>query len=85
MPASVLLFRIARTLSISGRELTLRVRSIPEFDAAFDRSSKWLVFAAGALFSAMLALLLRQQATGRHRAEVLAQQMTETLREDEAR
>jgi PAS domain S-box-containing protein len=78
-------YSIARTLSISGRELTLRVRSTPEFDAAFDRSSKWLVFAAGALFSAMLALLLRQQATGRHRAEVLAQQMTETLREDEAR
>jgi PAS domain S-box-containing protein len=78
-------YSIARTLSVSGRELTLRVRSTPEFDAAFDRSSKWLVFAAGALFSAMLALLLRQQATGRHRAEVLAQQMTETLREDEAR
>ena len=68
-----------------GRELTLRVRSTPGFDAAIDRSSKWLVFAAGALLSALLALLLRQQTSGRHRAEALAQQMTEQLRQDEER
>ena len=78
-------FSIARTLSMSGRELTLRVRSTPGFDAAIDHSSKWLVFAAGALLSTLLALLLRQQATGRRRAESLAQQMTSQLRQDEAR
>ena len=78
-------FSISSPLSLSVGDLTLQASSSAGFDAAIDHSSKWLVFVAGALLSALLALLLRQQATGRRRAEVLAQQMTEQLRQDQER
>jgi PAS domain S-box-containing protein len=76
---------ITRPLSLPLGDLTLQASSSTEFDAAIDRSSKWLVFAGIALLSTMLALLLRQQATGRRRAEALAHQMTEQLRQDQER
>jgi CHASE1-domain containing sensor protein len=78
-------FSVDQTLPLAGRELRLRVSSTPGFDAAIDRTSKWLVFAAGALLSLFGALLLRLQALGRFRAEKLARQMTTQLRQDEAR
>ena len=79
--------RFATTLSLPlhGREFTLHVASTPGFDAKINRWSSWLVFTLGALLSALLAMVLRQQATGRHRAELLAQGMTEQLQQDEAR
>jgi hemerythrin-like metal-binding protein/PAS domain S-box-containing protein len=78
-------FSTTQALALPGRELTLQVSSTPGFDAAIDRSSPWLVFGFGTVLSALLALLLHQQATGRHRAELLAQRMTEELRYDEER
>jgi PAS domain S-box-containing protein len=69
-----------RTVSLGGREFTTRVRSMPLFDGQIDRSTAWRVFLAGFAVSCMLALLVRQQATGRLRAESLARQMTEDLR-----
>ena len=68
-----------QVLSTSGRELMLRVRSTPAFDASFASPLPWLVFAGGVLASALLALLLWQQASGRRRAELLAQHMTADL------
>jgi PAS domain S-box-containing protein len=78
-------FSTTEALVVYGREMTLRLSSTPGFDAAIDRRSPWIVFAGITLLSALLALLLRQQATGRRRAEVLAQRMTEQLRQDQER
>jgi PAS domain S-box-containing protein len=78
-------FSAIHPLSLSVGDLTLQVSSSPGFDAAIDRSSKWFVFSGIALLSAMLSLLLRQQANGGRHAEMLAQQMTEQLRQDQER
>jgi PAS domain S-box-containing protein len=77
-------FSTVQTLSFGGRDLALRVHSTPEFEASIDRTTPWLVFAGVALLSALIALLLRQQATGRRRAEVRALEMTADLRQAEA-
>ena len=66
-------FSHQRTLSIDNRELTLRMNSTPQFDASLDRSTPWLLFGAGALASALLASMLRQQARGRELAEALVE------------
>ena len=78
-------FFVSRPLQLSGREVTLQVRSAAAFDAAIDRGSKWLVFAAIVLLTALIALLFWQQATGRRRAEQLAERMTEQLRKEQER
>ncbi|MBL0124649.1 MAG: PAS-domain containing protein [Betaproteobacteria bacterium] len=72
-------FQAMRNVELPGRDLKLRVRSTPQFDATISGSPPWLLFAGGALISAMLAMLLRKQASGRHRAEVFAQHMTTDL------
>jgi PAS domain S-box-containing protein len=82
---SVARFATDQPLPLLGLKLTLHVSSTPEFDAAIDRTTPWLIFAGLTLVSALLALLLRQQAGGRRRAELLAQRMTEKLQLDEAR
>ncbi|MFZ4537807.1 CHASE domain-containing protein [Propionivibrio sp.] len=74
-----------KPLMLSGRALTLQVASTPGFDAAIDHSSPWVMFAGITFLGALLALLSRQQATGRRRAETRALQMTEELREVSAR
>jgi PAS domain S-box-containing protein len=72
-------FETTRVLFLPGRELSLRVRSTPQFDAAYPTSPPWLVFLGGVLASAMLAGLVWQQSSGRRRAERLAQRMTTDL------
>ena len=72
-------FEASRIVSLPGRDHTLRVHSSPGFDALIPRSPPWLFFLGGALTSLLLAALLRQQATGRHRAELLAERMTADL------
>jgi len=62
-------------VSLPGRLATLRLRSTPAFDAKWQ-STSWLFLAGTFGASLLLAALLRQQATGRRRAEVLAQRMT---------
>ncbi len=66
-------------ISILGRDLGLRVRSTAAFDASHISPLPWLVFGSGALSSAMLALLLWQQASGRERVEQRARHMTVDL------
>ena len=78
-PTAVSRHTAMRALSLPGRTLMLEVRSTPAFEASFQSRTPWLVFASGALASALLAALLRQQATGRRRAEDLAQRMTVDL------
>jgi PAS domain S-box-containing protein len=72
-------FSHQRVLKVVNRELTLRMNSTPQFDATLDLSTPWLLFGAGALASALLALMLRQQAAGRERAEVLVAERTGEL------
>ena len=76
-------FQDDRKLSLPGREMQLRVRSTPQFDAAHRNTSPWIVFIGGTLASALLgaalALLLKQQASLRTRAEALAEDLTVEL------
>ena len=53
--------------------------STPQFDASISRAPPWWAFGGGSLFSALLAMLIWQQATGRRRAETLAHSMTTDL------
>jgi two-component system, sensor histidine kinase and response regulator len=70
---------LALPLALPGRQMMLQARSTPKFDASFASPIPWLVFAVGALVSALLAALLRQHALGRQRAEALARGMTAEL------
>jgi PAS domain S-box-containing protein len=72
-------FSTIQTLSLPNRDLTLRVTSTPEFDAEIPVAPPWLAFGGGALVSALLAMLVWLQATGRRRAESLARSMTVDL------
>jgi len=76
-------FQTELKVSLPGREATVTVRSTPQFDAAHDNASPWIVFAGGALASALLsaalAYVLRQQASLRSRAEALAASLTTDL------
>jgi PAS domain S-box-containing protein len=76
---------ISQSLSLPGRELTLRTKSTPAFEFNIDQTSPYFVFAAGALLSILLAWTLFQQANARDRAETLARKMTQQLSEDKAR
>ena len=72
-------FLTLQALPLPGRDLTLRVASTPRFEASVASSLPCVVFAAGTLGSALLALLVWQQASGRQRAEARAQGMTTEL------
>ena len=78
-PAVKARFEATRTLPVSGRDLTLRVRSTPAFDAFVPTFHAMLRLFSGALLSLLLAAFVRQQQTGRHRAEALAHDMTADL------
>jgi PAS domain S-box-containing protein len=73
------LFQRTISLALPGREMTARISSTPAFEAAIDRLTPWLIVFGGSLLSGFLALLLRQQAGGRARAEALARAMTADL------
>jgi len=66
-------------LALAGRDVELRVAATARFEAEYPRHAPWLLAAAGALVSALLALLSWQQLSGRRRAEALAHDMTAEL------
>jgi PAS domain S-box-containing protein len=72
-------FSHTQTLALPGRDFTIRFNSTVQSDALMDQVTPWLVFGVGALLSALLALLLRQQIGGRRRAEILALEMRDDL------
>ena len=78
-PARVRRFHATRTLSLPGRDYVLRVAGTPQFEAAYASPTPWLAFGCGVAISAMLALLLWQQASRRRRAESMARRMTAEL------
>ena len=72
-------FSMRQPLQMPGRNVTIRFNSTPAFEATINRNYPWLLFGGGALISALLAILLYQQAGGRLRAENLASEMTKDL------
>jgi PAS domain S-box-containing protein len=72
-------FEVLRVIDVPGRILTLRVRSTPAFEAGYPHHWAGLFGLGGLLASMLLAGLLRQQITGRGRAEALARAMTVDL------
>ena len=78
-------FSQSQTLVVLGRKLSLRVNSTAAFDAEIDTLSPWFGFTGITFLGVLLAFLLRQQISGRRRAELRAQQMTAQLRHDEER
>jgi len=78
-------FSRTQTLALPGHDFTIRVNSTPLSDNKIDQVTPWLLLVGGTLGSGLLAWLMRQQATGRRRAERQARRMTEKLRFDETR
>jgi two-component system, sensor histidine kinase and response regulator len=72
-------FDTTKSLALPGRDFRLKVVSTRQFENAFAATTPWLVFGAGTLISALLALVLWQQASRRGRAEALAHGMTADL------
>ena len=72
-------FAATRTLALPGRSLVMQAHSTRQFDAALSAWSAWLLAGAGVLVSSLLAALVRQQTSGRRRAEALARAMTADL------
>ncbi len=68
-----------RVLDLPGRKVTLRATSSASFDAGHQSYTSWLFLAGTLGASLLLAGLLRQQATGRVRAERMAKDMTADL------
>ncbi|WP_407293230.1 hybrid sensor histidine kinase/response regulator [Stutzerimonas zhaodongensis] len=68
-------------LDLYGQSWTLRLESLPEFDG-FYRANDLLVISLGAGLSLMLFFLISSLSLRRSRAEALAQQMTEDIREN---
>ena len=70
---------VMHKVAVPGRLVTMRVRSTADFEAAHTGTSAWLFGLGGVLAGGLLAVLMRQQITGRNRAEQLARQMTADL------
>ena len=72
-------FTATRAVPLPGHALKLQARSTAHFDAGLADWPSWLIGGCGVLVSALLAALLRQQSSGRLRAEALARSMTADL------
>ena len=72
-------YQVTRKVALPGRDFTMRARSTPQFEAAVPTGTALGVLALGTLLSALLAAFVRQQQTGRQRAETQAKGMTADL------
>ena len=75
-------FTATRSLRLMDRSLVLRVHSTARFEASVPAGRVLGRALFGTLLSLLLALFVRQQQSGRNRAEVLAAQMTADLSQD---
>ncbi|MEO5669356.1 MAG: CHASE domain-containing protein [Ramlibacter sp.] len=73
------MFRTTRTVELAGQVLTLELASAPEMEASSNATLPVAVALVGALLSMLLALLVWQLASGRRRAQGLADAMTADL------
>ena len=60
-PGAEHLFSTSQSMSLMGRELSVRVNSEPRFEATLDRRSPWRIAVGGAVLAALLALYLRDR------------------------
>lgn len=72
-------------IHVGGRTWTLAIHSLPELDVLQGKDSSRLIAIAGMGLSLLLALLTWTLLSGRARAMLLAQEMTQELRDSEAR
>ena len=72
-------FERTQVLTLAQRNIRLRIVGTPRFEAQVSHYPGWVLLIAGSIVSILLGLLLRQQASGRRRAEELAQDMTRDL------
>ncbi|MDO8206458.1 MAG: CHASE domain-containing protein [Gallionella sp.] len=75
------LFRSVRHVEIIGHAWTIRLHSLPVFEANIDTGRVTVIRLSGLLMSVLLSLLVWQLASGRARALKLAQDITRELRE----
>ncbi|MBI5919400.1 MAG: CHASE domain-containing protein [Nitrosomonadales bacterium] len=76
-------FHTKRQITLAGREWTIMIHSMPEFDARLKSGGGVLL--AGILTSLLLTLITWLLVNGRARAVELAAQLTHELKESEAR
>jgi two-component system sensor histidine kinase/response regulator len=72
-------FQTTRNFTVGGTPLVLRLGTTPAFDAAVDQSGVTFIGVGGALASFLMALTVWLLASGRVRAQNLAQRMTAEL------
>ncbi len=77
-------FRAVRTLPLFGRQWTVVIHSLPNFDARVNYNEANLIALGGSILTLLLALVAWLLATGRARAVAMAEVMTEDLRRSEA-
>ncbi len=80
LPAPSHHFSVQKTLSLMGRELTVRVNSNPSYDAKLDHQSPWLIALAGLLVSSLLWLYLRRRWQQHALVLALVEESTRDLR-----
>ncbi len=78
-------FEAQEYIGFHGHTWTLRVRTLPQFEALHVQGAARIIAAAGAAFSLLLAMLTYQLVTGRARAFDTARAMTRELRDSEER
>jgi len=78
-------YRSERPLAIFGHHWTVVAQSLPVFDARLSADKADLVLAGGVLGSALLAWVAWLMLTARARALAMAGQMTEELRQSDAK
>ncbi|MBF0191310.1 MAG: EAL domain-containing protein [Magnetococcales bacterium] len=76
-------FSRVESLRLGGHVWTLRMQALPGFKAALEVRGSRVVVWIGFLTSVLLALIAWQLLTGRDRAVLLAEEMTQALRESE--
>ncbi|MBK7900964.1 MAG: CHASE domain-containing protein [Azonexus sp.] len=77
--------RTVHQLPLAGQIWTLRIATLPAFDAAFAHGQTSMVAAIGAILSSLLAYLVFNLTTNRNRAYDMARSMTSQLRDSESR
>lgn len=77
-------FQTVRQVPLFGHQWTLVVKSLPPFDARLKNDKANIIALAGIVASMLLALVVWLLTTARARALVIAEEMTEGLRQSEA-
>lgn len=72
-------------MAVNGATWTLVFTASPAFEATVDRTMSWLVLGGGGLSSLLLGIIAWSLARTRGRALIMANAMTEALRESEIR